>query len=267
MENNEQYQRIEDYLSGKMSGSERVSFESKIARDSDLAKRVAAQKRVFSALQEKEVFDFKNRLTRIRQQGTPDQKKTPSVISLRRVLAVAASLVLLIGTGYYLFNFNQKTEVQNFAGYFELKPEFGKDETAIFKNRGEDESFENSAIQNWKAFLTALQSKDFENAYLQLGDLRQNHSEFSEAIDFEFYTGIIEFYRGDYRLASQIFKKVAVETRFYSDALWYSAGAAFHSNDHDRAKKILTKLILSGKGNKIDQAKKLLADLNNSSPN
>ena len=241
---------------GKMSDEDRRNFEFEMTQDESLSEMVLAQKKILGVFQEKKTITFKEKLEGIRARRNEDVKKNPTpVFSIRRVLAIAASVLVLIGAGFYLFNFSADSH-QDYSTYFELEPTFGKQEIGVLKSRGNDNVV--VAEGAWNDFLEALQHKDSENALSLLQTFETNNSSFSENINTDFYRGMIAYQSLDFKLASNYFDGVETNSRYYPDALWFLSGIAFKQKENQKAQKLLKQLIELNKGDKIHLAKELL---------
>jgi tetratricopeptide (TPR) repeat protein len=108
----EKYERIEAYLSGNLSGKDLEVFEMEMKSDPKLAEEVAMQQEVFEAVKDKEARAFRKTLEDIRDKRARNisavRKKS---ISLGRILAIAASILVIAVAGIWLWNTGQTSAV------------------------------------------------------------------------------------------------------------------------------------------------------------
>ncbi|MBK9018354.1 MAG: hypothetical protein IPM82_32300 [Saprospiraceae bacterium] len=107
----ETYEQIEMYLLGKLSGPDLQAFEQRLASEPDLAKEVSLQREVFDAIRlEGKATAFRRQLESIEKKMAPDVPAR-RIVPIRRWLALAAGLALLVVAGWWLSN-RQTTDVQ-----------------------------------------------------------------------------------------------------------------------------------------------------------
>lgn len=92
-------EKIERYLSGEMPDSEKKEFEQELANNEELVKEIKIHKEIESFFADKETSELREKLEKIH--GKTNNSK--SNIFLRRRLAVAAGVVLLLGFGILMF--------------------------------------------------------------------------------------------------------------------------------------------------------------------
>lgn len=253
-------QQIEDYLSGKMTEEEKKKFELKMAQDESLAQLVATQKMVTRVLKDKKAIAFNSRLNNIRNESNETVKKNTSpVFSIRRIISIAASLLLLIGVSYFLYNASSDSNVTVIA-LFELEPTFGKDELSVFKTRGENEI--ETAEVDWSKVLAVIKSGDIKLTNKKLNSFKIDNPDLAKNLSFDFYRGVANYQAGTFEDALLFFSNIETSSRYYPDALWFSAGAYLKSGNSQKAKELLNQLIELNKGDKIHLAEKVVKDLN-----
>lgn len=94
-------EKIEQYLRGRMTETERLDFEREMAADVPLREEVEAYRKIFDGFQAARSDQFAEKL--LQWDAESDQAATPAkVVSIRhflRPLAAAAALLLLVGIG------------------------------------------------------------------------------------------------------------------------------------------------------------------------
>lgn len=253
-------QQVEDYLSGKMTVEEKNNFELEMAQDESLAQLVAAQKMVTRVLKDKKAIAFNERLNNIRKDSNETVKKNTSpVFPIRRIISIAASLLLLIGVSYFLYNASSDSKATVIA-QFELEPTLGKDELSVFKTRGENEI--GTAEADWSEVLAAIKSGDIILTNKKLNSFKIDNPDLAKNLSFDFYQGVANYQAGTFEDALFFFSNIETSSRYYPDALWFSVGAYLKSGNSQKAKELLNRLIELNKGDKTHLAEKALKDLN-----
>ncbi len=112
MSNHDYSEKIEAWLHGELPANEQSDFEKQIQSDPDLATEVQFQQDLNKALAEREVLQFRNALETARQAYRAENtegakvlemrpKESARIFPLRRVLAIAAGLALLVTAGIW----------------------------------------------------------------------------------------------------------------------------------------------------------------------
>ena len=121
-------ERIEDYLSGRMSQAEQDQFEKQLVEDHDLLNDFLSGQKLHTALRE-----YKDELTvrdLISKAAKPGKIHTARVISLKahtwRMIGVAASVSLLMVTTGFLFFMGMTQQNDNKAKFRALRKEVDK---------------------------------------------------------------------------------------------------------------------------------------------
>ena len=106
--------KLDQYLLGELKGEELKAFEQEMINDEDLSKDLDLHKAVFEAVSEKEIIDYRAELDKIQVQmdagtgsaASDNQEVKPQAtirrLNIRRVLAVAASVAVLLVAGWYV---------------------------------------------------------------------------------------------------------------------------------------------------------------------
>jgi len=107
-------EKIENYLLGRMSAEEKQAFEEQMSRNTELKKQVQQQKWIQEAVLDKEALAFREKMNKWEAKVSGKKK----VISLRRVVGIAAAVLILIVAGYWLLWPQQYSAEELFASYY-----------------------------------------------------------------------------------------------------------------------------------------------------
>ena len=121
----EEFERIERYLTGIMDEGERSDFEAALKADDNLSRQVEEARVLFQAVEEQ---SLRNKLEDFHEElssGQPQLKSNKSIEKSSfniKYLAIAASLALLMGFGYWLLFGQMSADEKLFAQYFKPDP-------------------------------------------------------------------------------------------------------------------------------------------------
>lgn len=101
--------QIQQYLDNSMSSKEKSNFEKELESNSELKKDFDLISDIESELGNEKLVSFKNILSEIVDTPTQEnQKEGKRVFFSRRILSIAASLLLLAGLAFWMFSTPQK---------------------------------------------------------------------------------------------------------------------------------------------------------------
>lgn len=129
----ERSERIEQYLQGRLTPAEAVAFESEMQTDPTLAEEVALERDLLEFMGETDVKSFRATVDKVHQ-----QKREARIIPLagRRTWALAASVLVLVATGYFVLDRVLAPSPQNlYHAYFETPAAEEFMDPAIFRSR------------------------------------------------------------------------------------------------------------------------------------
>jgi tetratricopeptide (TPR) repeat protein len=172
------FERIEDFLLGRMSESEKINFEKSIQEDSALAQAVKEQKNLITAIESE---GMRADLESIHDElyGSNSQKRRPYLL-----FSAAASLAVLIGFGFWFFFLNE-SDADLIAEYAYIDPGLPVPMSATdsydFYDAMVDYKTEdyNIAIEKWTPLLSDDPGNDTLNYYI--GAAFFNLSEYDKA--------------------------------------------------------------------------------------
>jgi tetratricopeptide (TPR) repeat protein len=99
----ERSEKIEKYVLGQLEGAELTAFEAQLKKDKALAEEVAIERDIAGALSEPDVLSFRQTLQGVRQDYHRKGNGRRGFTIIWRTLVVAASVVLLVAAGHWLF--------------------------------------------------------------------------------------------------------------------------------------------------------------------
>jgi len=118
--------KIEQYITGAMAAAERQAFEAEVASDPDLAEEVEAYRLAREAVElsiSDQLRDQFRQWGEVEATGTINEEAQVVRLrprhSLRRVLAIAASVLLILAVGSFWYANDQYAADQLAAGYFD----------------------------------------------------------------------------------------------------------------------------------------------------
>ncbi len=114
----EEFERIERYLTGRMDDNEKPDFEASLKTDPRLRKQTEEVRALLHAIEEKKL---REKLDDFHEELTAGNRR---VISVRPFLkyAIAASIALLIGLGVWLLSVRKTPDEKLFSQYFKPDP-------------------------------------------------------------------------------------------------------------------------------------------------
>lgn len=163
IEQNEE--RINRYLFGKMSPEENAQFESDLKNDSQLRKQAESMAQVVKAMDVIGTEHDKEIISKMK--GSVTSKARPV-----KWLSIAASFALILTIGYYVYDYNRIGNLgEEYAATFPISPIVRGEEnvdaiqklTTLFENVTNGEDLDNTISQLSK--LWALSQSDTFNEY------------------------------------------------------------------------------------------------------
>jgi len=188
----EEFERIDRYLDGLMSREEQTKFEDSLKTDRLLNQQVEETWLLHQAVEEQ---SLRNKLEDFHAEMIPEDAESKSnkpitgtVFGYYKAFAIAASLVLLMGFGYWLLFGQMSTDEKLFAQYFKpdpglLTPMSTTSDYEFYRGMVDYKQGKyDLAIQRWNPLLKQKPENDTLNFYLGISYLAQNKNE--EAIEY-----------------------------------------------------------------------------------
>ena len=233
----EEFERIEQYLLGNMSDSEKEVFETELRANKRLRDATADLLEVINAV---EVGEFKNDLEEIHQKTIGVKPKSNSFLSW---LAIAAGIALLMGVGMWLFD-SAPSHEKLFAEYVTKDPGLPVPMTA-----STDNYLFHDAMVDYKA-------GKYEAAIEKWDKLK---GDFERPKVLSYYLGSAYFNLGNYTDAVSLFAEAQTQPvdEYNYKAQWYTILSLLKTNDLEA---ILETAVLEGSpyGKRIQEIKHTL---------
>lgn len=225
----EEFEHIEQFLSGSLAGEALAVFEKRMTSDSQFAKQVEEQRLLQDAIEED---GLRNTLNQIHESIAAEntEAESPKVISLKPWMryAAAACIALLIGWGGFTFFGesglgNTDSNEQLFATHFKPDPglpttmsvadNFNFFDAMVSYKQGDY----TKAITKWETLLKEKPKNDTLNYFLGVAYLANNneeqaitflqwaseHPESSFSKEIYHYLGLANIKKGDLNKAKQ----------------------------------------------------------------
>ncbi len=251
-----QYEQIEAYLGGELSGGALAAFEQRLRSDASFASEVALHREMAKALGEQDVMNLENLLKEIRQEGeaavlvkanAAPSSGTKIVSMRRRYLAIAASVALLVVAGLVLRNFMAST-ADHFTAFYEPYP--------VYLNTRNADAERIQALENG---IKSYSEKDFATAVPSFQAVLKADP---GNLDVLFYLAICQLETGDLAAAEAAFQQVASDgnSLYAGPAEWYHALVLLKLGRTVEAKSALEAIVKS-QGDFAKKAAELLGQL------
>jgi tetratricopeptide (TPR) repeat protein len=223
---------LENYYEGRMSSSEKESFERLIVSDAqvaaDLQNYITARTAIAEASRER----LKQHLVESgKVNSLADRKKVP----FSRYLAIAASIAILIGLGWSMFHFlrPQKSMQEIYLSYYE-RPDINE-----FTVRGSDND---SSQLFWDQGLNYYSNHNIKMAAGEFNKMiRMNKS--ASASKAYFMLALCEMEMNETQKAMQTFGQVSDQSTFVYMKQYYSALCLIKMQKKKEASELLQKII------------------------
>lgn len=213
---------IAKFIQGNLTETEQQRFNTLLETDPDFKDEVAFHLNIMEVTAAEDEEDVRSLLTEFEREA---KRKTPD----RRQWLVAASIILLMGLGYYFMVMNQPTTRDLFDENFEPYPNVVH---PIVRN-----SEENSSVN--EAF-EAYQNKDYEKAATMFSLLYEETRE----SPYLFYSAntLIQLNRGEEAIPA-LQEHLKTKDILSDKTAWYLAMAYLQIDDVDNTKKMLQTIV------------------------
>lgn len=237
--NEELYISFENYLQDEMNLGDKLNFEEQLQNDADFRAQFEAYKEVTLLLENKfstETDSFKQNLNTISEKyfAEPNEKKANVVLFKAWYYAVAASVVLLIGT-WFAFQNNQPL----YADY--------SHEEAHFVSRND----ENADLKNAQDLFNNKEYAKAVTVFEKLGTENQ---------EINYFHAIALIETDNFSKADKLLTDLEKGNSVYREkAIWYKALSALKQKNYEACKNILLKIRKDAED--YQKAQKLLKEL------
>ncbi len=222
---NEEYlfEKIEDFLSGRLSEEEKQAFRARIEADPSLARQVKAQKGTHKVVDMYAQIKMKDKVRSLHQEA-----KAKTGTPLRKVYAIAASVAILLIVAS-LWNANSNYSNQSLvADNFDLPS---------FSNRAADDPNNNLLNQ----VESAVVAKDYKQAISLLSSVETS----SNANMIQFYLGSLYLENHQNAKAIDVLQDLLQtgDQRYTEDVQWLLVMAHLQNNEEQQAKNYLQNIL------------------------
>lgn len=237
----EAYHLFEKYLNNDLSRSEKEEFEKRISDDPEFAEAFQIYKEISISLEAKENREAGEKKLRKNLEELSDEyfnintrKKPAKIISLRRVLELAAaSIIIVLGTWFILNQTQSKPTYSEYADYGALAlTERGEDDSVkilaenLFNNEQYEEAVgilekihvqdpENNQIKLYLA-MALIETEQYERADTLLTEIRENESVYQYRAVW--YLALSYLKQGDIEATKAVLKEIPESAAEYNKA-------------------------------------------------
>lgn len=230
-------EQIELFALGKLSGSDLLSFEARLAADPAFAAMVAREVEVVHAIRlAPEVDALKAQLTKLETGDV--QAPAPRRFFTRQIWVSLAAAIVLILVAVWFFNRPPATTTESlFASYFRAP----SDMSIVRQGRVDTAQTPNSPFMAlWNAAEQDYSQARFADAAEKLGRLQTMAEATDYADDLAYYHALAALQGGNPQQAIQEFEKI--KTSFPTEKPWYLALAKLKAGQITTAKKDLEQI-------------------------
>lgn len=261
MEEETEYDQIEQYLAGQLTGAELSTFEDRLQADPTFAEKVQLLKEMEEALSDPKAIALQEKLNNIGADfmattepvaaSVETTKATKVVPMYKKPWAIAATVALAVSAGgglWQMQSIDALSHDQLFAQNYEVYQLDG----LVRGTQGADELenalqlYQNKSFKNAAEVLAILNEKDIDNQKVMFAlanaYLNQNPPQLDQAANY--FNQLIDMNTSVYVPKAQ----------------WYLALIYIKQNKMEQAKLMLSEVVDSGDAN-ADEAKTLLEQL------
>lgn len=197
--------RIDQYLAGQLSESERALFELEIANDSALAQEVALQRELIRAIQSKGAKEYLQRVEKNIQRREKIFRRVKIYAP-----AIATAACLLVGI-FFQSNLNQTCRGLGYGIELEAEPSRGDDARSRIFELVESEDFEAALtlIHKEREVLPSIYPDTEEGEYLK-------HQSDIYRADLDWYEAVVYLRAGKYWKSRKCLKHIVSREGYYS---------------------------------------------------
>lgn len=155
--------QIDKYIIGALEGKDLETFQNQLKTNAMLQKEVLARRKIVEALDQLQADELKAKFKQFEQQKN---KQTIVYFPLRKIIAIAASILLLLGVGWWFYG-NSTTSTTNL---FTTNYKTPKWEHVILPSTKRDDITSNVSLneKNWEEAEKAFKAEKFDVALVRL---------------------------------------------------------------------------------------------------
>ena len=238
--NEELYLAFESYLNNEMLPEEKLEFENKLQKNTDIQEKFEIYKENNAFLETKfssETVAFKNSLKSVSKSHF-SEKETKVIAFKPMFFAVAASLVLFIGAWFFMQNNNPQYE------------DYNQHEDAFFTERGDID-------KNLAMAQGAFNAKKYKDAIIYFEMVLKEY----DKPEVRYFYGIALLEENKFLFSDATFKKLKSGTSIYKDkATWYLALSCLKQKKMKECKSYLEQIPADAED--YERAQQLLKNFN-----
>ncbi|WP_299435074.1 hypothetical protein [uncultured Aquimarina sp.] len=223
----ELFEKIEGYLAKTLSKEELLAFEKEMETNSELIHEVEKQRELHHVLSDTDTLNFKEKLQKISAEVKQERSVSNTKISQFSYWKIVASIIVILGIGTLLWNNINKTDdfSELYAFYYEPYPL--EDVTRGDTANELSEIMKNYTQGNYEKVISELTKTTSLVASEQ----------------FTLYLGNSYLNIGKEQEALLQFKKISDTSKYYEDAIWYSALTYLKLGEIKKSSELLTVII------------------------
>ncbi|NOX86531.1 MAG: tetratricopeptide repeat protein [Chlorobi bacterium] len=222
-----EFERIERYLTGRMDNKEKLDFEASLKTDPLLSKQTEEVRALLHAIEEKKL---REKLDDFHEELTAGERRVMSVRPFQKYI-IAASVALLIGLGIWLLSVRKTPDEKLFSQYFKpdpglITPMSTTSDYEFYRGMVDYKQGKyKPAINRWNRLIEKKPDNDTLNFYLGVSYLAGGNSKkatdfLSKAVKYPnsilineawYYLGLAYLKEGNSREAIRSFRKSDLE--------------------------------------------------------
>ena len=240
MTTEEKYERIEQYLSGKLEGDALVDFEQQLRNDAALQNEVDLHREIEENLKGEKIHQLRDVLKTVDKKWqapstdvqTTEVKPTNRLKYIRGMVLMAASFLLLFFAYQTYFSASQELEPNLFAANFEPYK-------MILSERSELNDSTNIVVLN--RAITAYRNQDYAAGATIFQSLQ---NQYPKIIAYHFYKALSLLGNGETAAAIEAYEQILKTPKhfFTEQSEWYLALAYLQKGDEAATKTQLQKI-------------------------
>jgi len=218
---------IDQYITGNLSGDALKDFQNKLSHDASLREEVEHKKRVVAGLSKIYKENLKNRFKEFENENIQSsplsvEKKSARTISMRRMLSIAAAILLLAVASFLIF--------QNINSGASNEQLFAKnlDTTNIpgLENQKRNNGGQFSELSDkWGDAIISYEKKNYKEALNEFEQIREDEIEPKNKSKFQFLKTILLIHNNQYENAWTTLNQINVTENDAAEMElnWYKA--------------------------------------------
>ncbi len=232
-------EKIDAYLSGNLSGKESTAFDRQLQQEATLKEEVTFWQSIDQALEDEATVDFQQKVVRAGKEYLASRQGAAAPVrqlrGTRRYLAIAATLLLLITAGLFLWN-NPFT--QEYSGKELYATNFETYDLGASQNRS---GLETSPTIDFATGVQQYKAGDFAAAATTFAALLANDKS-NMALTFALAQAQLNLNPPDLTAAGNLLQSVITDGKsaYVTSAHWYLALVKLQQEKPKEAKELLT---------------------------